>query len=164
MDKYSDIYQERANKAQKLKKRQDDERDRAVKKVFLNKEIKSEIDNAKKLRQEIASLEESNLGINSNSYKKAYKEYVKKFGEGEEADYGFDHYEWREGSPAYDAAYKEFKTKNKQLLGSYDKIVSGIGKKIYGEFSNEKVKNGLDMTYADFGRMATEQIIRFGRF
>lgn len=164
LEESDSIYRKYARKAQKLEKKLSNERDKTIKKVFLNKEIKPEIDNAKKIKQEMKKSEESILGVNSENYKKAYKEYAKKVGDSEESRYGFDHYEWRKGGSSYDSAYKEYETKNKKLMDNYNKTVSSIGKKIYGEFSNNKLSNGLDMTYSDFGRVTTEQLINSERY
>lgn len=107
---------------------------------------------------------DSILGTDSANYKKAYKEYAKRNGDNEESKYGFDHYEWREGKPAYDSAYKEYRAKNEQLLKNYDKTVSDIGKKVYGEFSDKKMSNGLDMTYSEFGKTVAEKLTTMDKY
>lgn len=113
--------------------------------LFNNKDIKPKTEKLKETLTELRSLEDKTIGENSPYAKKAYKEYVdklKKSGEDlGDVDYGFYHYQWRSGNPAYDAANAEYKKLSKQLSSDYDNMITEVAKEIAGEYSGQKVKS-----------------------
>lgn len=60
---------------------------------------------------------------------------------------------------------KIYQTKSKELASDYDKRTTDIGKKVFGEFANDKLtdlqSSSLYKSYADFGKQEVDDIISF---
>ena len=72
-------------------------------------------------------------------------------GASDDIEYGFDHYEWREGHKAYDTAYKEYDKAAGLLEKEYEAQTTSIGKKILDDQFDK---------YADDTMIEVDQFVR----
>ena len=138
-----------------------EEEARIRKKVFFNDSVKNDVYAARDTRKKIESVYDETIGENSKFAKDAYKKYKSSVKDIDDAEYGFYHYEWRKGNADYDKAMSVYKAKTKSLTSEYDKQITDIGRKVFGEYADKKMNDGWSNTYADFGKYEVDEIIRF---
>ena len=153
-DKYSDA-------DLKLSKARREEEAEIRKKVFFNDSVKNDVYAARDTRKKTESVYEETIGENSKFAKDAYEKYKSSAKDIDDAEYWFYHYEWRKGNADYDKAMSVYKAKTNSLTSEYDKQITDIGRKVFGEYADKKMNDGRSNTYADFGKQEVDEIIRF---
>lgn len=166
-EEYDKLYNEYSKFASKMAKEKEKEESKLIKDIFFNKEVKNEVENARKTYKELYQVRIDTIGYDSPYRKKAYKQYLKdyKLKDTEDNSYGFDHEEWGEWSKYYKEAQEAYNTKSKELQKKYNDQITNIGKKICGDLADADVKvYGFKMKYIDAGKEETEQIIRNDKY
>ena len=122
-----------------------DERKENIKNIFSDEKIKNDVNTLRDINNQIENLRENYLGASSKAYQQARKEYFNnhKDMDKDEADYGFSHYSWAQGNPAYDKAYSDYKKENKALLSKQETLRVDIGRKVTEGYSDKKL-DGLE--------------------
>jgi hypothetical protein len=95
--------------------------------IFGDPSIANDVGAIRKLHSKIENVERDTISENSELANQAFNSYKKQHGNDE---YGFYHYEWREGNKAYDAANSRFKKETEDIRKEYRVLSNRISKAI----------------------------------
>lgn len=154
-------YEQLSKMKRKLQNEKTKEEHDIRKSTFFFSEIKKDVYSARDVKNQLEKVRDETIGESSKNAQEAYQKYLKNHKDDGDSEYGFYHYTWREGNPDYDKANKEYRTKSEELSKDYDKKITEIGKKAFGQYASEKTSNPYFKTYADFGKSEIDNIIYF---
>lgn len=161
---YNKLYDAYYNESKKLRDEQQIEEKNLRKSVFLSDELTPSLQKAKQLLKDIDTMEDDMVGYKSKAYQDAYKEYMKRNKSDDRSEddieYGFDHYYWP-SSKERKQAMSEYNKAASAVKKEYTDIVSDVGKKVVGQYSDKKLNRY--QTYDEWVRDEIDDIIRFDR-
>lgn len=161
LDKVDKVRGKYEEQYRKLWDEHDAELEEQSKKIFLNDDVKPHIENAREIGNKIDALYDEHLGYNSENYKNAFSEYSEKHS-GEDKDdieYGFDHYEWREGHKAFDQASKSYDKEVSKLDKQYKDEITTIGKKVLQDQFDKYADNFTMYEIDNFVRYRYDEVV-----
>lgn len=138
--------------------------EKAKRKIFLNNEIKPQLQDAYEVRTQIKNLYNNTISESSDYALKGYKNYLKRnnLEDTDDAAYGFYHFKWGKGNPEYDEANKIYSQQGKDLKKEYQEMLTIIGKNVIGDNYDMVIDKKDNTTYLSQGKMYIDQLVWFG--